>query len=111
MKTKTAKDIHAWMSIMNQHDHETAGFSKDLATIAATELAALKPVTRQALDFSAAMIGLVAPKDLAKLRRAIAYLTDLHERQQTALANQAQAWNAERRAIAEQIKAASNGGI
>lgn len=111
MKTKTAKDIHAWMSIMNQHDHETAGFSKDLATISATELAALKPVTRQTLDFSAAMIGLVAPKDLPKLRRAIAYLTDLHERQQAAIAQQAQVWNAERRAIADQIKSASNGGV
>jgi len=106
-----SKQVDFWISIMRQHEQETVGFSADLSAMQPDELQNLKTVNRETLEFAPGMFRLIAPKDHPKLRRAIAYLTDLHERQQTALANQAQAWNAERRAIAEQIKAASNGGI
>jgi len=81
MKNATVKDVHLWLSIMRQHEHETEGFSADLSAMQPDELQNLKPVARQTIEFAPGMFRLIAPKDHPKLRRAIAYLTDLMHRQ------------------------------
>ncbi len=100
--------VDSWLSVMRQHEVETNGFSADLATMAAHDLRNLKAVTRQTIDFAPAMFPLVAPKDHPKLRRAIAYLTDLRERQQVAFAQQEQELKNELSFLKEEIK--RNGG-
>ena len=99
-----SKQVDFWISIMRQHEQETVGFSADLSAMQPDELQNLKTVNRETLEFAPGMFRLIAPKDHPKLRRAIAYLTDLQHRQQVALGQQIHQWEKEARAFNGKMK-------
>jgi len=84
MKTKAQKQMEHWVPMFNQYAAETGGFSADLSTLEDYELISLKRVTLPFLELAPRMIEVVKPQHRPELRRAIAYLADLAERQNAA---------------------------
>ena len=103
-KERFVYQVEFWMSIFGQHEYETEKFTTDLSKMSVDELCCFKQVTRQFLEFAPSMFPLWQPKYHPKLRRAIAYLTDLQHRQQVALGQQIHQWEKEARAFNEKVK-------
>jgi len=107
-KDRFVYQVESWMSIYRQHEYETDRFTADLAKMSVDELCGLKHVTRQFLDFAPSMFPLWQPQYHAKLRRSIAYLTDLQHRQQVAWGQQIHEWQERSRQDARLFKSIEN---
>jgi len=76
--------VRHWLSVEQQHEYEMQGFRVELHTMTDTELLATKRVMQWFLDFAPAMFQVVAPKEYPRLRKTIAYLTELQQLQNDA---------------------------
>ena len=74
-----------WVSMLAQYRYETENCLLSLHRLTDAELLTLKPVTLPFLDMAPRMLECVKPKHAAEFRRAIAYLSDLYERQSLAM--------------------------
>ena len=83
MKSQTY--IEHWVSMLAQYRYETENCRLSLHRLTDAELLHIKPVTLPFLDMAPRMLQVVKPKHAADLRRAIAYLSDLYERQSLAM--------------------------
>lgn len=81
------------LSILNQHRDETQNFTIPPHTLTYAELIGMKPVTDALLHDLPKILYVFHPKELPKIRRAIAYLTDLKERQSAAWQNECARWD------------------
>lgn len=70
----------------------TQGFAIDVDALTDEQATDLPNVSREFANFLPCLFDVLHPKHYAELRRAIAYAYNLHERQQQAWANMAQAW-------------------
>ena len=82
MKNQTY--VEHWVSMLAQYRYETENFRLSLHRLTDAELLHIKPVTLPFLDLAPRMLEIVKPKHAAEFRRAIAYLSDLYERQSLA---------------------------
>ena len=74
-----------WVSMLAQYRYETENFRLSLHRLTDAELLHIKPVTLTFLDIAPRMLQCVKLKHAAEFRRAIAYLSDLYERQSVAM--------------------------
>lgn len=73
--------VDYWFSMRDQYRLETNGFTLDLSTLTDYELISIKWVIPAFLAMAPRILEHLKPKHKPEMRRAIAYLTDLHERQ------------------------------
>lgn len=76
--------VEYWFSMLQQFRAETDGFKLELSTLPDSDLLLIKWAIQPFLDLAPVMFGAVMPKHHADLRRSIAYIADLYERQQAA---------------------------
>lgn len=74
-KLKTA--VRHWLSVCRQLEFETNGFTLCIHELTDDQLTNLKPVSGWFLDFAPFMFKITRPKEHARLRTTIAYLTTL----------------------------------
>lgn len=80
-----------WQSRQEQLRYETDGFTLPLSGLSRRDLLGLLWVTEEDLAFSQMMLSAVRPARRADLKKTIAYMAELHERQQEAFASES-AW-------------------
>lgn len=85
-----------WMSRYKHARYATHDCRVNLCELTAEEIFWLPEITRPWLDFAPVMLrGVVKHETKAEVRRGIAYLTELHERQAEAREVVAKAWKDE----------------
>jgi len=109
MKVETI--IEHWISMLAQYRYETGDFSARLHTLTDAELLAIKPVTLPFLDLAPRMAQTAKPKYLPELRRAIAYLADLYERQSAAMERECERFERQAKEQARILKILQNAPI
>ena len=77
MNDKIQTAVKHWQSVCRQFEYETGGFTRCLHEMTADELTGIKPVSLWFLDFAPFMFKITPPKEHARLRTMIAYLTAL----------------------------------
>lgn len=77
MKEKLKTAVKHWQSVAREFEYETNGFTRCLHQMTADELTQIKPVSLWFLDFAPFMFKITQPKEHARLRTTIAYLTAL----------------------------------
>lgn len=70
----------------------TNGFTLNVDALTDEQVTGLPNVSREFANFLPCLFDVLHPKHYAELRRAIAYVYNLHERQQQAWASMAQVW-------------------
>jgi len=86
MKKEAPSPIQVWMSQMLQFQFETSGFTVNLSGLSDDGLfPGIMAVSYWFLDFAPNVFSAIKPQHHAELRRAIAYLADLQERQVAAI--------------------------
>ena len=83
---KPAEKIRLWFSIVSQIHRETDGFTLDISKLSIAEIVGIKPVDISVIEMAPFALKSVHPKQIAAVKKAIVYLTDLRERQAIAWA-------------------------
>ena len=76
--------VRHWLSVRDQHAYETNNFTVDPHTMTEGELLATKGVMHWFLDFAPSMFYVFTKKEHPRLRKMIAYLTELQQLQNEA---------------------------
>lgn len=96
--------VKMWFLSLNQYRHETSGFKTELSALSDQDLfPGIKFVSGWMLDFAPHIFNVTKPKYHPELRRAIAYLADLQERQIAAMVREnerfARQWKEQRQVL------------
>lgn len=103
-KDKFRLNVEAWLYALKEFQQQTNGFSLDIETLTADELSGLKLVGDWFLQFEPFMYRVLAAKEHAKVKRSVAYLAYLQQRQMEAMQKEAAESEAQSRRLMALLK-------
>lgn len=76
--------VETWLRWEGRTRYETRNYKVSLSDLTQDELMNLAPIPHDMIVFAPAMFNAIHPRQHPKLKKTIAYLTELNERQQEA---------------------------
>lgn len=107
MSSKISAPQH-WLYLIGTHRYETRDFKLPLHDLSPEALTSLTPISDWLLRSGPMMIPLFEPKHHIEIRRTLAYLSDLRQRQSEAWFEQLGIWDKETEKLNQQLSFSQN---